>query len=235
MRIIAFDCCDHILNLFRQFSKTQLISTSIKSDVIDLISKQREHIDLIVIGLAQYEIRRLFIALLRKDFPEILLLILKEEINPNKSEPRKIRGVFVISDRISDRDYKTLKSLSSIFPLPICKHIHKSHNLVQEVIKFITHHLKNEDLSLDQVAKKFDIPAIRLSKLLNKQTGLGFKQMLRQLRIEEAKALLDSHTLSIKEVAAQVGFTDSHYFSRTFKRITGISPSEYRVEDPLIY
>lgn len=75
--------------------------------------------------------------------------------------------------------------------------------------------------------------AAQLSRVLNQQVGVSFRQLLREKRIEEAKHLLSAGHYSVKEVACRVGFVDSHYFSRTFKALTGQSASEYRLTNPI--
>lgn len=64
--------------------------------------------------------------------------------------------------------------------------------------------------------------------------GVSFRQLLRRARIEEAKSMLVSGRYSVKEVASQVGFSDSHYFSRSFKELTALSASHYRSKDALV-
>jgi len=85
--------------------------------------------------------------------------------------------------------------------------------------------------NLAQLARNLGISARRLSRLLNQQTGATFRQLLNQVRLAAAQRLLRTRRFSVKEVAAQVGFTDSHYFSRSFKQLTGISPSNYGRRD----
>jgi two-component system response regulator YesN len=51
---------------------------------------------------------------------------------------------------------------------------------------------------------------------------------LTRLRIEEAKELISNELLSLKEVCYEVGYNDPNYFSRVFKKVTGMSPTEYR-------
>jgi iron complex transport system substrate-binding protein len=54
--------------------------------------------------------------------------------------------------------------------------------------------------------------------------------MQKQLRIQAAKNLLLTSGLSIKEIACQVGFSDVYTFSKSFKRISGISPSAFQID-----
>ena len=61
-----------------------------------------------------------------------------------------------------------------------------------------------------------------------KETGQNFMDYLTELRINESKALLCRNDLSVQDVAEAVGYRDLKYFSRLFKKITGVSPSDYR-------
>lgn len=60
------------------------------------------------------------------------------------------------------------------------------------------------------------------------KTGIHFIDYVNRLRIEKAKNLLYSTTLSIKEIGFQVGFSDEKYFMKVFKKLEGLSPSQYR-------
>ena len=51
---------------------------------------------------------------------------------------------------------------------------------------------------------------------------------LTELRVEKAKELLEDMTINVKDISQKVGFRDSSYFTKVFKRITGVTPSEYR-------
>ena len=51
---------------------------------------------------------------------------------------------------------------------------------------------------------------------------------LTELRVEKAKELLEDMTINVKDISQKVGFRDSSYFTKVFKRITGVKPSEYR-------
>lgn len=68
----------------------------------------------------------------------------------------------------------------------------------------------------------------QLFRLFKRQLGLSPQQYIEQQRIEHAKRLLTLNRLSIKEVAAQVGFANQLYFSRRFQKATGLSPSQFR-------
>ncbi|MBW7474754.1 response regulator [Paenibacillus oenotherae] len=85
-----------------------------------------------------------------------------------------------------------------------------------------------EDLSLEEVADYVHLNPYYLSKILKQQFGETFIDLLTRLRIDKAKGLIASKSLSLKEICFEVGYKDPNYFSRVFKRVTGITPSEYR-------
>lgn len=85
-----------------------------------------------------------------------------------------------------------------------------------------------EKLTLNKVADQIYVSQWHLSKLLNKQEGKNFSEILNQIRINKAKELLKDPALRIADIAEQVGFMDVAHFSRVFKKTAGVSPNEYR-------
>src|SRR5918998_994475 len=122
-----------------------------------------------------------------------------------------------------------------VLPIKPCAHVQKGsgYNLVREVIRIIAEKYSDPELNLAQVAEALPISPIYLSRVLNRKVGVSFRQLLRHTRIEEAKRMLASRHYSVKEVAERVGFSDCHYFSRSFKELTGQSASEFRAQDTI--
>jgi len=86
----------------------------------------------------------------------------------------------------------------------------------------------NKEISLDDVSREVDISPYYFSKLFKEETGQNFIEYLTEIRIEKAKELLLQSSLSMKEICAQVGYADPNYFSRTFKKNVGVTPTEYK-------
>lgn len=84
------------------------------------------------------------------------------------------------------------------------------------------------DLSLKRFADELFLNTSYLSALFKKEVGLTLTDYVNKSRIEHAKKLLKSTTLSVQNIAAQSGFLDVHYFNRLFRRETGMSPREWR-------
>jgi len=101
-----------------------------------------------------------------------------------------------------------------------------SNHCIEKAKEYIKEHYKN-DISLEEVSRKVDISLYYFSKLFKDVVGENFIDYLTRIRIESAKELLQSG-ISIKEVAIEVGYRDSNYFSRLFKKCVGITPTEFK-------
>lgn len=96
----------------------------------------------------------------------------------------------------------------------------------EKVISYMHEHL-SEQLSPQSICDVFGISQTYLSRLFRKYSHMGFNKSLNYFRIEKAKEIMKREGLFIKDVASMVGYADQFYFSRIFRSITGISPSEY--------
>jgi YesN/AraC family two-component response regulator len=94
-------------------------------------------------------------------------------------------------------------------------------------IRYMKEHYA-EKLSLNEVAEMNYISPWHLSKLLKKDTGQNFVDILNGIRVDSAKKLLKNPALKIYEVSEKVGFTDIAYFSRIFKKVAGVTPNDFR-------
>lgn len=85
-----------------------------------------------------------------------------------------------------------------------------------------------EEVTLESISSELGYSRTYFSKLFKRLFGMNFVAYLTNLRIEEAKRLLEKENLGIQEVAARTGFRGNAYFSSTFRRLTGQTPSEYQ-------
>ena len=99
--------------------------------------------------------------------------------------------------------------------------------IVRNAVAYMEEHYQ-EKLTLNKVADQIYVSQWHLSKLLNKQEGKNFSEILNQIRISKAKELLKDPALRIADIAEMVGFVEVAHFSRVFKRVAGISANEYR-------
>ncbi|WP_052307771.1 helix-turn-helix domain-containing protein [Bacillus timonensis] len=97
---------------------------------------------------------------------------------------------------------------------------------------YILKHLYQE-LTLSHLAKEVNINPSYLSFLFKKEVGIPVSTFIQQEKIEEAKNLLTLTDYSITEIYTSLNFTDQSYFTKVFKRFTGITPLEYRNRNTL--
>ncbi|MCF7933906.1 MAG: AraC family transcriptional regulator, partial [Spirochaetia bacterium] len=83
------------------------------------------------------------------------------------------------------------------------------------------------DISLETVAQELQMNPSYLSRVLTKDSGIGFSSYLTNLRIEKAIELMTGSSLKLYEIAEAVGFNSSETFSRAFKRVKQVSPQSY--------
>jgi len=125
-------------------------------------------------------------------------------------------------EELKKKTLSSLKLLVEEFPL---------HNNSEKVVFKALQHMEEhpgEDLSLEKVAQAVYVSPGYLSILFKKVLQKNFVTCLHEIRIRRAKELLKEHRLKVYEIAAQVGFNDEKYFSQIFKRLTGLSPNQYR-------
>lgn len=131
-----------------------------------------------------------------------------------------------------------LLSLEDILPLMtemfraycrlVRKHSTQTHSpLVQQALIYIEANL-NSDLSLRTLAEKLNISGSYLSTIFKKETGQTLTDLITNRRVERAKELLRTTRLQVQTVAQHCGIVDVHYFSKIFKKITGMTPKAYR-------
>lgn len=99
-------------------------------------------------------------------------------------------------------------------------------NVVTNVKKYIRENTTAR-LSLNEVAKLFNISPSYLSLLFSKYSDVGFSDYINQCKIDEAMKMLREGRLKVYEIADELGYESTSYFSRVFKKVTGLSPRDY--------
>ena len=99
--------------------------------------------------------------------------------------------------------------------------------VINGITRFMQEHLA-EEISLSALSEEFHMNPQYISQLFKNEIGVGFLAYLTSIRMEKAKKLLLSTSLSIGEVAEQSGYGDYRVFTKVFKKSEGITPSQYR-------
>ena len=98
---------------------------------------------------------------------------------------------------------------------------------IHGITRYLQEHLA-EEISLSVLAEEFHLNAQYISQLFKSEIGVNFLAYLTNIRMEKAKKLLLSTSLSIAEVAEQTGYGDYRVFTKVFKKSEGSTPSQYR-------
>jgi len=101
------------------------------------------------------------------------------------------------------------------------------HNIVKAK-RYIEENYAAEDLSLQEVADSLGMSVTYLSRTFKNETNMNFVKYVTQVRMDKAKELLAQGGLSAQEAAYRVGYSDYVHFSKTFKKVHGLTPSEFR-------
>ncbi|MEC0225712.1 AraC family transcriptional regulator [Paenibacillus alba] len=102
-----------------------------------------------------------------------------------------------------------------------------SPDIVLQAVRYMDEHY-SEPITADTLAALLNCSSRTMQRMFNKRLALGPIDYLMQIRIDKAKELLCRTNAGLKNIAEAVGYVDSYYFSRLFKRYTGVSPSAYR-------
>ena len=107
------------------------------------------------------------------------------------------------------------------------KPVVKKERVITGITKYMQEHL-SEDVSLHILSEEFHLNSQYISQLFRNEIGVNFLTYLTNIRMEHAKKLLLSSSLSIAEVSEQSGYGDYRVFTKVFKKSEGITPSQYR-------
>ena len=156
----------------------------------------------------------------------------------DKEKEEKVPGQFIIS---ADNKYNEANSYNNSnkyvieknkkddIPKRIVDNVRNSDE--QTTIKYLREYVENNyiyDITMQEAAEEMGYSDAYFSKLFKQYFNQNFTAYLTEYRIKKAKELLCNTNKSIKDISRMVGYTDSNYFARIFKRIVGEIPSKYR-------
>lgn len=138
----------------------------------------------------------------------------------------------VLKRIINAADKNTLYQICKDFiQETITKIAYGRQNKVNAIIEKANQYIEanyHKELSLEEVAREVNLSPYYFSRFYKEESGINFSDKIVHVRIEKAKELLRREDLTIKDVCYMVGYMEPNYFSKTFKKITGITASEYK-------
>ena len=156
---------------------------------------------------------------------EIILSI--EEAVKELKKTKSNQEIFNNLKRKVKEDYNLSDKNTIIEDISLNPNEKNSKYLIVKALSFMRSNVI-KGLCLKDVSDYLYISTWYLSKLIKKETGSTFIDILNEMRIDEAKKLLLEPQYKIYEVSSMIGFTDVTYFNKLFKAITGLKPMEFR-------
>lgn len=134
---------------------------------------------------------------------------------------------------VSSHDFDSMKKLfleklnELIDLLEVLKYNVQEKGIVGKVCNYVLEHVEN-DISLSMVADTLYMNKTYLSETFKQKTGISFTEYVTAVKMERAKSLILKNSLKSYEIAEKLGFKDTEYFSKVFKKSTGLTPTEFR-------
>ncbi|MBN1187912.1 MAG: response regulator [Bacteroidales bacterium] len=101
-------------------------------------------------------------------------------------------------------------------------------HFIQKVMEYIENNIESSDIKIDDFAKSLSLGRTKFYKKLKSIIGLSPVDFILEMRIKRAIQLMEAEHLTFSEIAYKVGFNEPAYFSKCFKKYTGMTPTEYR-------
>lgn len=211
--IISFACHDNIMQFFRHRKLS--------------VGQQEQYI----LGKIVSEARQCFDC--RLDDPYLKTIPLKEDVPLGTRQLlffyleqfiililRKNGDTQLQSSELVVTDFKSTKQANDT-------------QLFSDIVRFVQKNI-HKHIDVSSLCDEFSISRSRLHKLFKRSCNLGIIEYISFLRIEQAKELIRSSNINFTQIADELGYSSIHYFSRQFKKISGMTPSEYASSVKLI-
>lgn len=170
-----------------------------------------------------------------KDYYYRIICVFIQIANEMLIDTTELDSYLLLLNKTYGIDYPQhlLKALESLInAVKLQQTIAKTSKLdVLKVIDYIKLQLSNYDLSASKVANHFDISLSYLCNEFKKSAGITLSKMIIQLRLKDAAQLLTKTNIPIHNIATKVGYENTQYFNKLFKRYYNATPSEYRNKD----
>ena len=227
--LLLVDDDTEFLSEFAQFLEEYEVSTALNGyEALEILSKPHE-IDLVVLdvkmpGLSGTEVLKRVksmdpnlpvIILTGHSSKDVVIDSLKGGANDYLEKPVDPEKAKLIIEKFLAKPFVTLGTGDGM------------KSKIEKVKRFAERNF-HKKISLKHAAKSVYLCPKYLSRLFKQTTGMGFGQFRVSIAIKKSKELLENTDFTIEQIAFQVGYQNSESFIRIFKKITGLTPTEYR-------
>ncbi|MCC5910632.1 MAG: response regulator [Clostridiaceae bacterium] len=180
---------------------------------------KKKHKDIIIIILSAYEDFQLAQQALRVGVDDYIL---------KPAKPTEIASVLDKYIKKINSNNTSLKPCSNTLPCKESDSLEaQKHFSLQIVLDYIDDHL-NDSIPLEDAAELLNVTPSYFSRLFKKEMGVKFINYVTNKKIEKAKAWLETTDMPVLNIALELGFREANYFSKVFRKLEGITPTEYR-------
>jgi AraC-like DNA-binding protein len=112
--------------------------------------------------------------------------------------------------------------------------VDEDETMMNHLMAFLENHIGDDSLRIEDMAEAVGLSRTVFYERIRNLMGVSPSDFLRQLRMQRACQLVAASKLSFSQIAYSVGFADPKYFTKCFKKYTGMTPSEYRAAEPTV-
>ncbi len=124
--------------------------------------------------------------------------------------------------------FKVFSFLTKNYPKNENVNITKKEETIKKIERYLYIHYNDTNFSIGNVAEEFSFSQSYITRLFKSQTGITPIQYVDELRMKKAIELLNHHSLTIDQIAENIGYKNQFYFTKRFKRYYGMPPSKYK-------
>lgn len=219
---------DHFNEMTFEEGEERMLLTAIKvgceEEIEETVYKVLTKLDGIQLTLSDYQVYTMEI------FAILIRLVRSMELESNAIFPNEGNLFSSISGLKTKEDIRAwlCKVSLKIAQALSSKRSVSKNDLIEKAKVYMQANYSDEEMSAEKLCNYLHISTNYFSALFKKETKLTFSNYLTQIRIEKAKELLRNTDMKAFDIGNKVGYTEGHYFSYVFKKVTGIAPTEYR-------
>ncbi|WP_341878076.1 response regulator [Defluviitalea saccharophila] len=195
-----------------------------KEKIEEAVSRVLAKVEETQVSLSDYQIYIVEV------FSSIMRLIKNMDLDINKIFPDNVNFFTIINGFRSKKEVKEwlLEVCFKVTEEFSLKRSSSKSDIIERAQKYIDSNYWDDELNAEKLCNYLHISTNYFSALFKKETKLNFTSYLTKVRIEKAKELLRNTDMKAFDIGNKVGYTEGHYFSYVFKKITGLTPTEYR-------